>query len=454
MTTKLPTTLASFEQGAMVWSILQEALRAVEPGEAVRRSMYLERDELHVRGRVYDLKDFDRIFVVGGGKAGAPMAAAVEQILGDRVTAGVVNVKYGHLLPPTEMPKRIIVREAGHPSPDENGCEGVRSMFELLTDLTDRDLVICVISGGGSALMVLPESGITLDDMRGLTRLLLRCGATINEMNAVRKHLDAVKGGQLARRAMPAQVISLILSDVVGNPLDVIASGPTAPDTSTFAEAIHVLKDGNIWDEVAPAIRQRLEAGLAGDIPENPKEDDPLFDRVNNVIVGSNELAALAAIERAKVLGFNAQLLSTYIEGEAREVAKVFAGLAKELARHNRPLPRPACLVAGGETTVHIRGDGKGGRNQELALASAIALDGWGDVMVVSLATDGTDGPTDAAGAIATDKTVGKAREKGIDAKEYLARNNSYRFFEAIGDLLLIGPTNTNVNDLIFVFAF
>jgi len=447
-------TLASSKYGHMVWSILQESLKAVEPGEAVRRAMRLEGSTLHVGERTYNLQDFDRIFVVGGGKAGAPMAAAIEQILGDRVTAGLVNVKYGHLLPPAEMPRRISIREAGHPSPDENGCEGVRGMFELLTALTERDLVICVISGGGSALMVLPQPGISLEDMRELTGLLLRCGATINEMNTVRKHLDAFKGGQLARRAMPAQVISLILSDVVGNPLDVIASGPTAPDTSTFAEAVRVLRDGGIWDEVAPSIRRRLEAGLAGDVPENPKADDPIFQKVNNVIVGSNELAALAAIEQAKALGFNAQLLSTYIEGEAREVARVFAGLAKELVRYNRPLSRPACLVAGGETTVHIQGDGKGGRNQELALASAIALEGWSDAMVVSLATDGTDGPTDAAGALATGDTVQKGREKGLDAREYLARNDSYHFFEAIGDLLLTGPTNTNVNDLIFVFAF
>ena len=293
-----------------------------------------------------------------------------------------------------------------------------------------------------------------MDDMQKLTRSLLRCGATINEMNAVRKHLSALKGGQLARRAAPAQVISLILSDVVGNPLDVIASGPTSPDTSTFAEAFRVLRDGGVWDEVAPTIRARLEGGLAGDIPENPKEDDPLFERVNNVIVASNDVAALAAVRHAETVGFNTLLLSTYVEGEAREVARVFAGLAKELVHNDRPLARPACLISGGETTVHIQGSGMGGRNQEMALASAIALDGWPDVMVVCLATDGTDGPTDAAGALATGRTVAEALEKGLDAGKFLADNDSYHFFEAIGDLLLTGPTNTNVNDLAFIFAF
>ena len=450
----LPSTLASSERGQVIWSILQEALNAVDPMEAIRRSVHLEGDVLQVGDRSYDLTRVARIFVVGGGKAGAPMAAAVEQILGDRVTAGYVNVKYDHLLPADEMPKRIVINEAGHPTPDENGRTGVEKMFELLTDLTERDLVICVISGGGSALMVMPQEGITLADMQKLTGSLLRCGATINEMNAVRKHLSALKGGQLARRVAPAQVISLILSDVVGNPLDVIASGPTSPDTSTFAEAFRVLRDGGVWDEVAPTIRVRLESGLAGDIPENPKEDDPLFDRVNNVIVASNDVAALAAVRHAETVGFNTLLLSTYVEGEAREVAKVFAGLAKELVHNDRPLARPACLIAGGETTVHIHGLGMGGRNQEMALASAIALYGWPDVMVVCLATDGTDGPTDAAGALATGQTVAEGIEKGLDAGEFLADNDSYHFFEALGDLLLTGPTNTNVNDLVFVFAF
>lgn len=451
---KLPSSLASSPRGEQIWSILQAALKAVDPMEAVRRAFRLEGKILKTGGRDYDLTKYDRIFVVGGGKAGAPMAAAVEQVLEDRITAGFINVKYGHLLSPDQSPRRITVHEAGHPTPDENGREGVEQMFNLLTHMTERDLVICVISGGGSALMVLPQAGISLKDIQELTRSLLRCGATINEMNAIRKHLDAFKGGQLARRVAPAQIISLILSDVVGNPLDVIASGPTAPDTSTFQDSVRILQERGIWNEILPAIRQHLEAGLAGRIPETPKEGDPIFARVNNVIVGSNEVGALAAAQRAESLGFHSLVLSTYVEGEAREVAKVCTALAKEMVHYNRPLPRPACLIAGGETTVYIRGTGRGGRNQELALASAIALADWPDVMVVSLATDGTDGPTDAAGALATGQTVARGLQLNLSASEYLANNDSYHFFEALGDLLLTGPTNTNVNDLIFVFAF
>jgi glycerate 2-kinase len=452
---KLPSSLSSLPngRGEEIHSILEEALIAVDPMEAVRRAVIRQGNTLRVGDRQYDLSKFDRIFVVGGGKAGAPMAAAVEEVLGDRIAAGLVNVKYGHVLPPEKASKRIQVNEAGHPSPDENGRRGVERMFELLTKLTERDLVICVISGGGSALMVLPQPGITLADKQALTASLLRCGATINEMNAVRKHLSAFKGGQLARRCYPAQVISLVLSDVVGNPLDVIASGPTAPDTSTFETAYKVLQDRGIWDEIAPAIRTHIESGLRGEAPETPKVGDPVLANAQNVIVGSNEVAALAAMRRAQALGYHSELLSTYIEGEAREVAKCFAGLAKELIASGRPQPRPACLIAGGETTVNIRGKGLGGRNQELALAGAVALMGWPGVVLVSLATDGTDGPTDAAGALCTGETVARGKERGLAAGEFLVNNDSYHFFEPLGDLLMTGPTNTNVNDLIFVFA-
>ncbi len=453
---KLPASLKGLSngRGEEIRSILEEALIAVDPMEAVRRAVRRQGDALQVGDRQYDLAQFDRVFVVGGGKAGAPMAAAVEEVLGERVTAGLVNVKYGHVLPPEKASKRILINEAGHPTPDENGSRGVERMFELLTDLTERDLVICVISGGGSALMVLPQPGITLADKQALTGSLLRCGATINEMNAVRKHLSGFKGGQLARRAYPATVISLILSDVVGNPLDVIASGPTAPDTSTFETAYKVLKDRGIWDEIAPAIKKHIEAGLKGETPETPKAGDPVLARTQNVIVGSNEVAALAAMKRAQAAGFHTEFLSTYIEGEAREVAKVFAGLAKELVMSNRPQPRPACLIAGGETTVNIRGKGLGGRNQELALAGAVALADWKNVVLVSLATDGTDGPTDAAGALCTGETVTRGKECNLAATDFLANNDSYHFFEPLGDLLMTGPTNTNVNDLIFVFVY
>jgi len=437
-----------------VWDIMSAALAAVDPAQAIRQNVSLEGDSLRIGQRSYDLSGYERIFVAGGGKAGSPMVAAIEEILGQRITAGLVNVKHGYLPAEVTDVRRVEIVEAGHPTPDEAGRRGAGRMVEMLSGLTEKDLVICLISGGGSALMTLPQPTISLADVQALTGALLRCGATINEVNAVRKHISRLKGGQLARLIHPAQVVSLILSDVVGNPLDVIASGPTVPDTTSFAQAYGVLEKYHLLDKVPVSIVEHLAAGVAGKIAETPKEGDPAFATVYNLIVGSNEIAAQAALNRARELGFNTQLLSTYVEGEAREVAKVLAALAKEMAKSGQPIPRPACLVIGGETTVTITGEGKGGRNQEMALAAALAIEGWEDVMVVTLATDGTDGPTNAAGGVATGETVAWARELGLDPEEYLANNDSYHFLEALGELIITGPTNTNVNDLAFVFAF
>jgi glycerate 2-kinase len=438
-------------------AIQEAALAAVAPDAAVRRQLYLEGGALRIVERFYSLADYDRVFVVGGGKAGAPMAAAVEAVLGERIKAGLVNVKHGYTLRGTEhrqSASRVQIVEAGHPLPDEAGRQGAERIVRMLIGLGERDLVLVLISGGGSALLTLPSPGITLNDVQALTGTLLRCGATINEINAVRKHISQIKGGQLARLVHPATVVALILSDVVGNPLDVIASGPTVPDPTTFAEAWAALERYGIVDDVPAPIISHLLAGLAGQVAETPKPGDPVFARVQNVIVGSNEIAAQVAVDEARKQCLNALLLSTYIEGEAREVARVFAGIAKGMVAHSWPLAPPACLVAGGETTVTVRGAGKGGRNQELALAASLAIDGWENVAVVGLATDGTDGPTDAAGAIAWGDTVARAREMGLYAVDYLANNDAYHFFQALGDLIVTGPTNTNVNDLIFVFAF
>jgi len=446
--------MAEREKKKVVEAIQDASLAAVEPGEAVQRAVRRVGDILFVGQRRYNLEGFDRVWVVGGGKAAAPMAAALWRLLGDYIAGGVVNVKYGHLLPPEQSCGPVIVVEAGHPTPDEAGEGGATRIVETISDLTPHDLVLVVISGGGSALMPLPVEGVSLADKQAMTRALLRCGATIVEMNAVRKHLSALKGGQMARLAHPATVVSLVLSDVVGNPLDVIASGPTVPDTTTFADARHVLEKYDLLDKAPPPVVTRFEAGLAGEVPDTPKPGDPVFERVQTEIIGSNELAAQAAVAKAHELGLNSLLLSTFIEGEAREVAKVFAGIGKGMARHGWPLSSPACLVAGGETTVTIRGEGKGGRNQELALAAALAIEGWGDLCVVGLATDGTDGPTDAAGAVAWGDTVARARALGLDAEAYLANNDSYHFWGALGDLIVTGPTKTNVNDLVLVFAF
>ena len=314
--------------------------------------------------------------------------------------------------------------------------------------------MIALISGGGSALMMLPVPGVSLEDIQRLTSGLLACGATINEMNTLRKHLDQIKGGGLARMASPASLATLILSDVVGNPLDVIASGPTVPDTSTFADAWGILEHYNIVAQVPMPIQNHLQNGLAGKAAETLKPGDPTFAHVENVIIASNAQAAQAALETARMEGLNTLLLTTYMQGEAREIGRAMAAIGREMAASKQPLRRPACIIAGGETTVTLRGEGKGGRNQELALATVADLAGLEHVVLVALATDGGDGPTDAAGAVVTGATLEQAQSLGLDPADFLARNDAYRFFDALDDLLRPGPTNTNVNDLTFVFVF
>ena len=430
-------------------AIARAGLAAVDPAAAVRRHVHREGTRLVVGDRVYNLDEFDRVLVVGAGKASAPMAQALAEALGDRLSGGWVNVKYGYEL---AVPG-ITVHPAGHPVPDEASVQGTREISRLLETAGERDLVLCAISGGGSALMTLPAPGLSLADFQAMTQALLRCGATINELNALRKHLDGVKGGGLARLAAPATLVALLLSDVVGNPLDVIASGPTVPDTTTCEDACAVVDRYGLWDALPPAMTERLRAGRAGEIPDTPKAGDPLFERVQTVVVGSNSQAAEAALAKARELGFHTLLLSTYVEGEAREVGRVCAAIARELAREGRPLPRPACVVLGGETTVTVRGQGRGGRNQELALAAIPALAGLDDVLLLTVATDGSDGPTDTAGAFADGTSLSRAEALGLDPLAYLANNDAYTFFERLGDLLITGPTRTNVNDLTFILA-
>ena len=431
-------------------AVLAAALKAVEPAQAVRNCVRREGTRLMVEDKAYDLNAFKRILVVGAGKASGPMAQALEEILGERLTGGVVNVKEGYAVPT----QKIALIEAAHPVPDENGLRGTARILELAADAGADDLVFCLISGGGSALMELPAGDITLDDLQQLTDQLLRSGATINEVNTIRKHISQVKGGGLARAAAPATLIALILSDVVGNPLDFIASGPTVPDTTTFQDAWSLLGKFGLQDSIPPRVRAQLEGGLEQSIPETPKEGDPIFARTASVLVGSNEIAARAALDAANELGYNALLVTTWVEGEAREVAKVMAGVAKGLIRHHSPFPPPACIIFGGETTVTVRGEGKGGRNQEMALAASLALDGWEDVAVMAVGTDGTDGPTDAAGGIADGAVIARAQALDLDPLDFLDRNDSYHFLQQTGALLVTGPTNTNVNDLIVVYVF
>ncbi len=429
--------------------VLGAALDAVDPGAALRRTLHRDGETLRAAGRSYDLRRFRRVLVVGAGKAAAPMARAVEEALGDRISGGAVTVKHGYTAPTVQ----VTLREAGHPIPDGAGMAATRAMVALLEQTEPDDLVLCLISGGGSALMPLPVPGVTLEELQTLTTALLRSGAPIQALNAVRKHLSGVSGGQLARLAYPATVLTLIVSDVVGSPLDVIASGPTVADPSTFQEARDVLARYGVLNQAPASIRQHLKRGLAGQVAETVKPGDPALERVHNVIVADNALAVEAAAARARALGFNTLLLSTFVEGEAREVGRVLAALARETAAHGRPVTAPACLLLGGETTVTMRGEGKGGRNQELALASALAIQGTHGILIASLATDGTDGPTDAAGGLVDGETVMRGEAAGRSVFEALADNDAYAFLDDAGDLLVTGPTNTNVNDLMAVFV-
>lgn len=425
-------------------TIFQSALAAVDPEEAVRRHLRIDGETLSLEGRRYDLGACERILVVGAGKAVAPMAKALEDMLGDRIDSGVLVVKDGHGLPL----KKIHVREASHPVPDERGVAGTLEILKLLDGAGPRDLVLCLISGGGSALLIAPAEGITLPDKQATTRSLLACGATIHEINTIRKHLSRAKGGQLARAAHPAGVLSLILSDVVGDDLDVIGSGPTVPDRSSFEDTMEIFKRYEIWDRIPAPVRDRVAQGVKGALPETPKPGDPAFDGCAQVLVGSCLRALTAAAESAERLGYRSLILSSKVEGEAREVAKAFAAIGKEVLSSDHPLKPPACILTGGETTVTLQGDGRGGRNQEFVLAGALALDGTDRVVVLAGGTDGTDGPTDAAGALADGLSIRRAKALGMDPHAFLKRSDSYHFFKPLDDLIITGPTRTNVMDV------
>ena len=440
-------------------SIFRSALKRVEPAAMVRRCLRIEGGELVARTELeearYDLAAYDRILVAGMGKAGASMARGAETVLGERLSGGVVAVKEGQV----ERLTRLRVIEAGHPVPD---ARSVRAAAELLGigresgdpghGLDERTLVIVLISGGGSAIACAPAEGLTLEDKAAATKLLLSCGATIQEMNCLRKHLSAIKGGRLAAAYAPATVLALVLSDVVGDDLDAIASGPTVPDPTTFADALAVARRHGIEGSLPAAVADRLRRGAAGELAETPKPGDTAFDRVKTILVGTNRLALMAAESRARELGYNCLALTSRLTGEAREAALMFLGVGKDIAASGFPLARPACVVAGGETTVTLRGGGKGGRNQEMALAFLAALrrspkDSEG-IMFLAASTDGSDGPTDAAGAFASRYVLERAMAASLDPDAFLADNDSHRFFDQVGGLLRTGPTGTNVCDL------
>lgn len=429
--------------------IFMRCLRAVDPYEAVKRFVHRKSDRL-VIGKEgepqteLDWTAYERVWVVGGGKASAPMARALEELLGERIHKGLIVVKYGF----TQDLSLTEIIEGGHPVPDAPGVKGTRKILDLLAGAGEKDLVFCLITGGGSALLCQPAGRITLEEKQDMTKKLLACGASIDEINAVRKHISSSKGGQMARAAYPATVVNLMLSDVVGDRMDVIASGPFVPDGSTFEDVSKIFEKYDLKD-IPAAIDRHVRAGLAGEIPETPKAGEKIFDRIHNMIVGSNIMALEEAQRAAAGFGYKTLILSSMVQGETRDVARVHSAIAGESLKTGHPIAPPACVLSGGETTVTIRGGGLGGRNQEFCLSAAIDMAMLPPrVVILSGGTDGDDGPTDAAGAIVDPWTVKRGKDAGLEAASYLADNDAYHFFEKTNDLLMTGPTNTNVMDV------
>jgi glycerate 2-kinase len=433
-----------FDLRAHAREIFFAGLSAADPLAAINNSVQRHAHRLQVGERFYDLDQFHSIYITGCGKAAARMALAMEALIGDRVAGGIVVVKYGHGL---KLEKTEVI-EAGHPVPDDAGLNGAQRIAELLQQCDKDDLIFFLLSGGGSALLPYPAEGLSLVDKQRTTEILLKCGANIFEINAVRKHLSRVKGGHLARLAAPATLISLVLSDVIGDSLETIASGPTVPDSSTYTDCLEIIQRYQLGEQVPPAVLEYLERGTRGQIAETPKDLSGIFERVQNLIIGNVRTALGSSLRRAEELGYQTRVFSEAVQGESRVVARSFAALLKEIAANNPPISRPTCVLAGGETTVTVRGAGLGGRNQEFALSAAIELSGVNHVVILSAGTDGTDGPTDAAGAIVDSKTVERAIAQGLDPAAFLDKNDSYHLLQATHDLLFTGPTLTNVMDL------
>jgi len=433
--------------------IFKASVKRVDPYEATMKFVRLRDGKLKLGSdesseMELDLDAFERVFVVGGGKATAPMARALEDLMGSRIEGGLINVKYGF----TEPLSRIRITEAGHPLPDEEGVKGTKQILKLLEGAKEKDLVFSLISGGGSALLPLPAGVITLTEKQATTRSLLECGASIDEINTIRKHISLSKGGQMARAAFPSTTVNIMLSDVVGDRMDAIASGPFVPDPSTFGDAWEIVSRYNL--SLPESVRRYIRDGLDEKVPETPKKGDPAFRQVHNFIIGSNIIALEAAQEAAEAIGYKCLILSSMVEGETREVAKVHSAIAKEILQTGRPIAPPACVISGGETTVTIRGKGLGGRNQEFCLASALELAGTHErVVVLSGGTDGNDGPTSAAGAVVDPLTVNRGTALGLRAADFLSDNDSFHYFERTGELLVTGPTKTNVMDVRLVLV-
>lgn len=478
----LTRTLKESVWGPAITHILAAAIQAVKPGHAVSKFMQRRGSQLiFSQGSLessYDLDQLGHVWVAAIGKASLPMASTAANILGKNLSGGIVVTKKGFrkqilrsensnsqaqpenrestIEPPScdfSLPACLEMLEAGHPVPNSSSLDAALAVRKLLDKTGEKDLVLGLISGGGSALMASPAFGISLDELQVLTERLLESGASIQEINILRKHLEELKGGRMAQLAAPANLVCLVLSDVIGDPLDMIASGPCVADTSYYADAYQVLERYRLTDLVHPSILETLQNGMQGVLPETPKPGDPIFNKVQSYIIGNNIQSAQAALNQAQAEGFQTLLLQSHFEGEASQVGKDLVAFLEKNTVHNNRISRPFCIITGGETTVNLHGSGKGGRNQELALATVKAMSNLKDVLLISLATDGEDGPTDAAGAVVSNNTLREAAELGLDPDQYLADNDAYNFFAPLGDLVRCGPTHTNVNDLVMMFA-
>lgn len=424
--------------------IFKAAVEAVRPNNLIPRVFRRVGNKLQIGELEFDLGKFSNTVVVGGGKASASMAASVEEILGPEITSGIVITKYGHSVPL----RKVRVYEAAHPVPDEDGVRATAELIRMIEHADEDDLVVCLLSGGGSALLSSFENAITLDDVQRLSREMLASGMPIDAMNTIRKHISKVGGGKLARLAYPATVLTLVLSDVVGDPLESIASGPTVPDPTTFAEAVEILTKYSLEPKLPASIRNFLSQGVAGKIPETPKPGNDVFSQCHTIIVGNNLLALEEGRRKATSLGYDARVISATVQGESREVAKLFAREVRGFLANHSGRRIPVCVLMGGETTVAVKGSGAGGRNQEFALKASIEIEGIESIAILSGGTDGTDGPTEVAGAVVDGTTCVRARRMNIEPEKYLENNDSYNFFRQVGGHVVTGPTLTNVMDI------
>jgi len=428
-------------------AILASAVKSADPYELMHKCVRLEGEKLHISGegeKSVHVELRGSVRVVAFGKASLGMARAIEEILS--VDEGIVVIPRGQCC--GSQPKSFEILEASHPVPDESSVHAAEKALEIARKCEKNDIFISLISGGGSSLLAKPAEGLTLEDKKAVTELLLRSGCTVSELNVVRKKISAVKGGKLAEAAMPAKTLALILSDVIGDPVDAIASGPTAEDTSTFSEAKGVLEKYGLWARIPESVRNFIERGMAEEEEERRRKHEKRISNAQNIIIGNNLVAARAAEEEARRRGYNTLLLTTHLEGESREVAKVFVAVARDIRRYGIPIKTPAAVIAGGETTVSVVGTGRGGRNQEFVLSAAIRIASEEGIVVASIGTDGIDGVSEAAGAIADGFTLKRAKDASLDAEAFLRNNDAYTFFSMLNDALLTGRTGTNVNDI------